>query len=123
MSCWSAGCCLGFLIGTLLVVMSSSCFRRPFAVLQTGFSRRSVGRQYDYTLRRRALRSSWFPQSKEALQNLSDKHGVVVRFVIGHSGNSRLEAAIDEEDRLYGGFLRLPIQARPATLSCPGQCI
>lgn len=83
----------------------------PGMTAQTGFSVRGVRAQYDYTLRRKALRSSWFPDNKEALRELSEKHGLIVRFVIGHSSIPEQERAITMEERQYGGFLRLPIQA------------
>ena len=66
--------------------------------------------QYDYASRRASLRASWFPSSKEALDKVAQKDGIIVRFVIGHTEEARQEEAVALEDRQYGGFLRLPIR-------------
>ncbi len=83
--------------------------------MQTGFPKAGASPQYNYALRRTALRSSWFPSSKSALDDLHKKQGVVVRFIIGHTSNRLDEAALAAEDREFGGFLRLPIEVCVAT--------
>ena len=49
-------------------------------------------------------------------RRLEAEHGIVVRFVIGHSPAAAAEAAVDEEERLHGGFLRLPLTEAYASL-------
>lgn len=87
--------------------------------MQTGFTKAGASPQYDYGLRRVALRSSWFPNTRSALEELLQKRGVVVRFIIGHTKIAADEKALAAEEREYGGFLRLPIQVRHGT---PVQC-
>lgn len=36
------------------------------------------------------------------------EQGIIARFVIGHSANAAAEAALAEEERQHGDFLRLP---------------
>lgn len=82
-------------------------------VLQTGFIRAGASPQYDYVLRRVALRSSWFPNSRNALDEMYRTRGIVVRFIIGHTKLAADEAALGAEEREFGGFLRLPIEVGP----------
>ena len=86
-------------------------------VSQTGFTRAGASPQYDYGLRREALRTSWFPNSRNALEELYRTRGVVVRFIIGHTKLAADEAALAAEEREFGGFLRLPIEVRPIRVS------
>ena len=79
-------------------------------LMQTGFQKKGVSQQYDYTSRRAALRNSWFPNSRESLAGLLQEHGLVVRFVIGHTREAQQEDALALEEATFGGFLRLPIQ-------------
>ena len=57
--------------GHLWVCVASCCFRlcvcSPSGWLQTGFTRPGATKQYDYVLRRQALRASWFPASAAEL--------------------------------------------------------
>ena len=78
--------------------------------MQTGFSRPGASQQYDYQKRRIALRESWFPADTSSLDQLQREASLVLRFVIGHSKLYSAESAVEAEDRLHGGFLRLPIQ-------------
>ena len=78
--------------------------------VQTGFTVDRSNPKYDYGLRRRALRASWFPASPEELTNLEDARGLVLRFVIGWSPDESAEREISEESARHGGFMRLPLQ-------------
>ena len=66
----SGSCELGF---SLLHIAAPSrleaClgFDSLLEVLQTGFARPGATAQYDYALRRQALRATWFPSSQEEL--------------------------------------------------------
>ncbi|XP_078165081.1 putative beta-1,3-galactosyltransferase 8 isoform X2 [Carex rostrata] len=75
--------------------------KKAFAVIgvNTAFSSRT---------RRNSLRNTWMPQGKN-LQEIEQKEGIVIRFIIGHSGESKniLDRAIDAEDARYKDFLRL----------------
>ena len=79
-------------------------------LMQTGFQKKGVSQQYDYASRRTALRNSWFPKSRESLAGLLHEHGLVVRFIIGHTREALQEEALALEEANFGGFLRLPIQ-------------
>eukprot|EP00899_Mesostigma_viride_P020479 jgi/Mesvir1/28432/Mv15857-RA.1 len=60
--------------------------------------------------RRDIVRRYWMPSGKcSSLQALESKHGVVMRFVVGHSGGKKpaLDRKIEEEDAFFGDFLRL----------------
>lgn len=78
--------------------------------MQTGFPRPGASQQYDYQKRRTALRESWFPADASSLDQLQRETSLVLRFVIGHSRLYSAERAVEAEDKLHGGFLRLPIQ-------------
>ncbi|KAK9828752.1 hypothetical protein WJX72_001925 [[Myrmecia] bisecta] len=78
--------------------------------VQTGFSPAGTDGQYNYQQRRAALRQTWFPASQRALDRFEADSSIVIRFVIGHSDNAAMEADIMKEERLYGGFWRLPLQ-------------
>jgi len=78
--------------------------------MQTGFTGDRSNPKYDYTLRRQALRQTWFPPDQEAVDKLECRQGIVMRFVIGHSADPKAEAEIAAEEKKYGGFLRLPLQ-------------
>lgn len=78
--------------------------------VQTGFTLDHSNPKYDYGLRRRALRATWFPASQEELTTLEHDKGLVLRFVIGSSPNEGAEREVSEESARYGGFLRLPLQ-------------
>ncbi|KAJ4820082.1 Hexosyltransferase [Rhynchospora pubera] len=75
--------------------------KKAFAVIgvNTAFSSRA---------RRDSLRNTWMPQGKN-LQEIEHKEGIVIRFMIGHSGESGniFDRAIDVEDTRYKDFLRL----------------
>ena len=85
--------------------------------LQTGFQKKGVSPQYDYSSRRAALRASWFPSSREALARVAQKDGLIVRFVIGHTLDARQEEAVALEDANHGGFLRLPIRVPACSIA------
>lgn len=79
--------------------------------VQTGFTSPGTHMlKYDYRLRRKALRETWFPSNQEKLDEMERKLGIYMRFVIGHSKDPRAEAEIAEEEEKYGGFLRLPME-------------
>ncbi|WOL03612.1 putative beta-1,3-galactosyltransferase 8 [Canna indica] len=58
--------------------------------------------------RREAVRATWMPTGSK-LRRLEEEKGVVVRFVIGHSGTAEgaLDRAIDAEEAETKDFLRL----------------
>ncbi|KAJ4916374.1 hypothetical protein Rs2_01924 [Raphanus sativus] len=58
--------------------------------------------------RRDSLRETWMPQG-EKLEKLEKEKGIVVKFMIGHSGtpHSILDKEIDSEDAEYKDFFRL----------------
>ncbi|XP_020102012.1 beta-1,6-galactosyltransferase GALT31A-like isoform X1 [Ananas comosus] len=58
--------------------------------------------------RRDSIRETWMPHG-ENLRRLEKEKGIVVRFVIGHSGTrgSLLDHTVDAEDEQYSDFLRL----------------
>ncbi|OAY82172.1 Beta-1,6-galactosyltransferase GALT31A, partial [Ananas comosus] len=58
--------------------------------------------------RRDSIRETWMPHG-ENLRRLEKEKGIVVRFVIGHSGTrgSLLDHTVDAEDKQYSDFLRL----------------
>ena len=49
-----------------------------------------------------------------------DDQGIIARFVVGHSGDARAEAAMQQEVARHGDFLQLDVTVRPA--SCQ-QCL
>ncbi|KMZ66739.1 Glycosyltransferase, family GT31 [Zostera marina] len=59
--------------------------------------------------RRDSIRRTWMPQGVDQLLKLEMDKGIVMRFVIGHSGTpgSMLDRAIDIEEEEYQDFLRL----------------
>lgn len=59
--------------------------------------------------RRDSIRRTWMPQGVGQLRKLEMDKGIVMRFVIGHSGTpgSLLDRAIDIEEEEYQDFLRL----------------
>ena len=64
----------------------------------------------DSFTRRDALRSTWFPPNEEAIDAMFNKHGIIMRFVLGQQAeprNERLERRIDIEEERTGSFLRL----------------
>ncbi|KAK9803488.1 hypothetical protein WJX73_007726 [Symbiochloris irregularis] len=85
--------------------------------VQTGFSRPDATTQYNYDLRRQALRSTWFPASQQALDRYFQDTGLVLRFVIGHSNSQEQERALDAEAAEFGGFLRLSLQEGYSSLT------
>ena len=86
-------------------------------MLQTGFTTDHSNPKYDYTLRRQALRNTWFPTSQAALDKLEASSGIVLRFVIGHTTHAKAEAEVASEEKKHGGFLRLPIQEEYLSLT------
>ena len=64
----------------------------------------------DSFTRRDALRSTWFPPNEEAIDAMFNKHGIIMRFVLGQQAeprNERIERRIDIEEERTGSFLRL----------------
>ncbi|PSC68247.1 putative glucan 1,3-alpha-glucosidase [Micractinium conductrix] len=83
--------------------------RKPilaFVGVQTGFTTSPLPK-YNYEARRLALRSSWFPGSKQELERLEREHGIVARFVIGQSADPAAEAALAADAAAHADFLRL----------------
>lgn len=80
-----------------------------FIGVQTGFNAKDAEIKYNYELRRQQLRKTWFPQSRSMLQKLEDDHGIVARFVIGHSIDTQQELRLQKEMRDNGDFLQLGI--------------
>ncbi|KAK4744231.1 hypothetical protein SAY87_010543 [Trapa incisa] len=56
--------------------------------------------------RRDSIRATWMPQG-EIRKRLEMEKGIILRFVIGHSAIPDSDNAIEEEDKIYGDFLRL----------------
>ena len=83
----------------------------PSGRAQSGFTRPGAAARYDYARRRAALRASWFPGSAAALA-AEEARGVVLRFVVGRAAGAGQEAALADEERAHGDFLRLDLQAR-----------
>ncbi|KDD72366.1 galactosyltransferase, partial [Helicosporidium sp. ATCC 50920] len=79
-----------------------------FVGIQSGFSPPGAAAKYDYTARRAALRRTWVL--------LARAQGLVVRFVMGHSPDAALEAAVAAEEEAHGDFLRLDMEEAYADL-------
>ncbi len=43
-----------------------------------------------------------------------DGQGIIARFVVGHSGDAKAEAAMQQEIARHGDFLQLDVMVRPA---------
>jgi hypothetical protein len=69
-------------------------------------------KKYDYVARRKALRATWFPPTREALARLEAEQGIVLRFVVGGApgGDKRQEGEIAAEEVTHGGFLHVPLE-------------
>lgn len=65
--------------------------------------------KYDYALRRKALRETWFPSNRKELDRLEQEKGIVIRFVLGHTKDRDQERKLYEEQLQHQDFLRLPI--------------
>ena len=67
----SGSCELGFSLLHIAALTLKACLGfdglLTLGVLQTGFARPGATAQYDYALRRQALRATWFPSSQEEL--------------------------------------------------------
>ncbi|GMH38226.1 hypothetical protein BSKO_06110 [Bryopsis sp. KO-2023] len=88
---------------------------KVFVGVFTGFN--DPGRQaktsdadkYDYKKRRKALRETWFPGTKEERDRLEKEKGIVVRFVVGHSADPKQEEVMGEEEKANEDFIRIPL--------------
>ncbi|KAL3142375.1 hypothetical protein ABBQ38_002711 [Trebouxia sp. C0009 RCD-2024] len=87
-----------------------------FIGVQTGFTT-STDAKYNYTARRQALRSTWFPDSQEGLDRLETDTNMVMRFIIGQTSDQAQEADLEAEASQYGGFMRLHLQEQYNSLT------
>mmetsp|Transcript_32938 Transcript_32938/g.85415 ORF Transcript_32938/g.85415 Transcript_32938/m.85415 type:complete len:404 (-) Transcript_32938:97-1308(-) len=69
-----------------------------------------VGREYFD--RRQAVRKYWVPGSEAAIRALQSERGVVVRFVMGFSGDEAENSLLAEEESLYGRMIRLDVREK-----------
>lgn len=90
---------------------------RAVVGVQTGFNAPHPEPRYDYALRRAKLRESWFPADPTQLARLEDEEGIMIRFVVGHSADARLEGAMNAEQEKHRDFLRLPTTESYAELN------
>ncbi|XP_024400805.1 probable beta-1,3-galactosyltransferase 14 [Physcomitrium patens] len=60
---------------------------------------------FDSGPRRKVLRETWFPSTPEKLASLEKSTGLVFRFVIGHTADSRKMKALEEEAEEHKDFL------------------
>lgn len=63
-----------------------------------------------YTERRAILRSTWFPATADAQQQLLASASLDVRFVVGQSQDTAEQSRILDEERRFGAFFRLEVQ-------------
>lgn len=83
-----------------------------FVGIQTGYTaERDLGTDYDYTIRRKTIRETWFRSDDLKLSLLLEKHKIVVKFVIGHHPSSLEEdEKMKKEMEKYQDFLQLNIE-------------
>ena len=70
--------------------------------------------------RRDTLRKTWMPNTKGKLKAMEERHGLMVRFVIGYSNLAKpdkLDMELDAEARQYGDIIRVQHQDTYNTLS------
>mmetsp|Transcript_17052 Transcript_17052/g.50903 ORF Transcript_17052/g.50903 Transcript_17052/m.50903 type:complete len:344 (+) Transcript_17052:252-1283(+) len=132
---WLAACLAFFMVGRLFPwrpkVIHAPAFQMPpvkadavrlldlensnrrqinaFVGVQTGFTAPNPPRKYNYDLRREQLRQTWFPGTPGALAKLESKHGIVARFVVGHSPDAGQETRMAAEEEAHHDFMRLNI--------------
>eukprot|EP00803_Ostreobium_quekettii_P009142 evm.model.scf_297.1 EVM.evm.TU.scf_297.1 scf_297:55686-61562(-) len=81
---------------------------RMFVGVFSGINGASADQDADCAKRRAAIRDTWFPSSTRVDRSrLEQDTGVVVRFVIGHSGDWALDGEIEREEAEHGDILRL----------------
>uniref|UniRef100_A0A2P2KAT0 Hexosyltransferase n=2 Tax=Rhizophora mucronata TaxID=61149 RepID=A0A2P2KAT0_RHIMU len=78
-----------------------------FVGIQTGFG--SSGR-------RRSLRKTWLPSTRQGLQRLEESTGLVFRFVIGRTNDKSKMSELDREVADYDDFLLLDIEEQYSKL-------
>lgn len=83
-----------------------------FVGIQTGYtSEHEKGTDYDYEIRRKTIRETWFRSQDETLISLLEKHRIVVKFVVGYHPYSKEENArmVKEIDK-HEDILRINIE-------------
>lgn len=83
-----------------------------FVGIQTGYTAdRDRGSDYDYEIRRKTIRETWFKSGDAKLKALLDKHKIAAKFIIGHHPHSKLENdKITKENELHQDMLQIDIQ-------------
>lgn len=59
--------------------------------------------------RRARLRRTWVPSTPQGLKDLEAKHGIVLRFAIGKTSDTKIEQQLKEEIDKYGDIIRLDV--------------
>ncbi|MQM06312.1 hypothetical protein Taro_039138 [Colocasia esculenta] len=78
-----------------------------FVGIQTGFA--SIGR-------RKSLRKTWMPSTREGLRRLEEETGLAFRFVIGRTSDASKMAALTREVMEYDDFMLLDIEEQYSKL-------
>jgi len=66
----------------------------------------------EYAQRREAVRRSWGPSSEIEILSLQKETGVMVRYVVGTSPDETAMRSLEEEERQYGGMIRLEVREK-----------
>ncbi|KAL3680142.1 hypothetical protein R1sor_023098 [Riccia sorocarpa] len=69
-----------------------------FVGIQTGFGSAE---------RRRALRQTWMPSTRDGLARLQEQTGLAFRFIIGYTDDQKQMAELEKEIEVYNDFVRI----------------
>lgn len=83
-----------------------------FVGIQTGYTSQGYEKtDYDYQLRRKTIRETWFKSGDAKLKSLLEKHQIVVKFIVGHHPFSKDdEKKMDKEMEKHQDILKLDIK-------------